>query len=99
MAFSAVINFAIGGAALNLVDSKTEDLLDDASEKVAADARSRAHVLTGKNRASIHRQTPSKKTRLVATESGYGGYEELRGGDHAYMRPSLFEVQTEIKSG
>lgn len=98
MAFSATFIFAGNAVALGQIKTMGNSTLDGVADRLVVLAKSKAHVLTGKNRASIHKDGQGNE-RIIATQSGYGGIEELRGGDHAYMRPSLFQVQSEIASG
>lgn len=98
MGFDIALRFAVGATALNQVKELSKRSVLGVADRVVDIAKSRVHVDTGALRASIRKDEVGDDV-FVVTETGYGGYEEMRGGDHAFMIPSLNQVQDEIASG
>ena len=71
------------------LEIKIRKLVDTDLGKCAAEgaqmARSNAHVITGNMRNSTNYKKVNEMHYKVYSEAEYSGYENARGGDHAFM--------------
>ena len=86
--------------AINFIENiilNVRKVIDEDLGKAAADAvqtaRSNAHVITGNMRNSVSDQRVGEMHYKVTAEAEYSGFENARGGDHAFFDMTVKEIR------